>query len=200
MSERKLPPISKDTPVVDLLAQMPSAAAVMVSHGFFCVADAALRQVIPADLTLATAAAIHGVDVEALLADLCRAVEQAPAGERLSEEMRAASTVPNELSLNAGDVLAALRGCYDPEVSTNIVDLGLIYDIQTQDDRILVEMTLRRDDPPLAEALTLRVREAIRSLGAAHDVEVRLVWEPAWRPSRAAPVVRRALGWLDDDQ
>jgi len=200
MSERSLPPLLKDTPVVDLLAQMPATAAVMISYGFFCLADTALRQVIPADLTLGAAAAIHGVDAEALLGDLRRAVEDASDGETLPEGTRAASPVPNELPLNAGDVLAALRRCYDPEVSVNIVDLGLIRDVRMTSDRVLVEMTLRREDPRLAEFLTLRVREAVRSLGTAQGVEVRLVSEPAWRPSHAAPVARRALGWTDDDR
>ena len=200
MGERRLPPLSKDTPVVDLLAQMPAAVAVMVSYGFFCLADAALRRVIPADLTLGAAAAIHGVDAETLLRDLHRAVEHAPDGETLPEGTRAAGPVPNELPLNAGDVLAALRRCYDPEVSVNIVDLGLIRDVQMTSDRILVEMTPRRENPRLADFLTLCVRKAIRSLGTAQDVEVRLVWEPAWRPSHAAPVARRALGWAEEDQ
>ncbi len=198
MSERRLPPLSKDTPVVDLLAQRP-AAAVMISYGFFCLADAALRRVIPADLTLGAAAAIHGVDAETLLRDLHRAVEHAPDGELLPEGTRAAGRVSNELPLDAGEALAALRRCYDPEVSVNIVDLGLIRDVQIKSDSVLVEMTLRREDLRLAEFLTLRVREAIRSLGTAQDVEVRLVRKPAWRPSHAAPVARRALGWVEDD-
>jgi metal-sulfur cluster biosynthetic enzyme len=199
VSERRLPPLSKDTPVVDLLARMPAAVAVMIGYGFFCLADTALRRVIPADLTLGAAAAIHGVDPDVLLGDLRRAVEHAPDGETLPEGTGAAGPVPNELPLNAGDVLAALRRCYDPEVSVNIVDLGLIRDVRMTSDRILVEMTLRRENPRLAGFLTLRVREAVRSLGKAQGVEVRLVWEPAWRPSHAAPVARRALGWTDDD-
>ena len=200
MTGHRLPALSKDTPVVDLVAQMPAAVAVMISYGFFCLADAALRRVIPADLSLGAAAAIHGVDPDGLLSDLRRAVEDAPDAETLLEGTGAASPVPNEVPLNAGDVLAALRRCYDPEVSVNIVDLGLIRDVRVTSDRVLVEMTLRRKDPRLAEFLTLRVREAVRSLGTAQDVEVRLVWEPAWRPSSAAPVARRALGWIHDDR
>ena len=200
MSERRLPPLSKDTPVVDLLAQRPAAAAVMISYGFFCLADTALRPLIPRHLTLGAAAAIHGVDAETLLRDLHRTVEHPPDGEALAEGTKAAGLVPNEPPLNAGEVLAALRRCHDPEVSVNIVDLGLIRDVQIKSDSVLVEIALRREDPRLAEFLTLRVREAIRSLGTAQDVEVRLVREPAWRPSHAAPVARRALGWADDDQ
>src|SRR4030042_201716 len=200
MTGHRLPALSKETRVVDLVAQMPAAVAVMISYGFFCLADAALRRVIPADLSLGAAAAIHGVDPDGLLSDLRRAVEDAPDAETLLEGTGAASPVPNEVPLNAGDVLAALRRCYDPEVSVNIVDLGLIRDARVTSDRVLVEMTLRRKDPRLAEVLTLRVREAVGSLGTAPGVAVRLVWEPAWRPSSAAPVARRALGWIHDDR
>lgn len=200
MSERRRSPLSKDTPVVDMLAQMPATAAVMIGYGFFCLADASLRQVIPADLTLGDAAAIHGVDAETLLRDLQRAMERASHAATLPARMGTVNRVPIESPLNAGDVLAALRPCCDPEVAINIVDLGLIRDVQVNSDRVLVVMTLRRYDPRLASLLTLRVREAVLSLGVAEDVEVRLVWDPAWRPSHAAPVARRALGWADDEQ
>jgi metal-sulfur cluster biosynthetic enzyme len=123
-----------------------------------------------------------------------------PDQETLVDSVKASPTVSKGPPVDAATVLVALRSCYDPELSVNIVDLGLIHDIRIEDDGVLVEMTLRNEDPHLAETLTLCVIEAVRSLGAAQDVEVRLVREPAWRPSRAAPVVRRALGWTDGER
>jgi metal-sulfur cluster biosynthetic enzyme len=204
MGKRNVAPVSKDAVVTEMLAQIPATGAVMVGYGFLCLSDPTLRQAIPASLTLETAAAIHGVNLEALLRDLCEVAQQPsdapPDWEMQAERAKARNAVPEGVPVNAGTVLLALRSCSDPELSVNIVDLGLIYDIQIQDDCVLVEMTLRRDDPYLAEALTLCVKEAIRSLGTAQDVEVRLMWEPPWRPSRAAPVVRRILGWTDGGQ
>src|SRR3989304_7458505 len=76
MSKQRIPPVSKDTLVTDLLSQLPAIVPVMVSHGFLCLSDPALRQAIPASLTLGTAASIHGVDLKALLRDLSQIAEQ----------------------------------------------------------------------------------------------------------------------------
>lgn len=70
------PRIAGDSLVVELLERFPQTEEVMVSYGFMCVGNAALRQVIPRTLTVESAAHIHGVNLEALLEALNLAAER----------------------------------------------------------------------------------------------------------------------------
>ncbi len=93
-------------------------------------------------------------------------------------------------------ILDALREVEDPEVGINIVDLGLIYGIEVEEGRAIVEMTMTTPACPLFSALESRIREAIQGkIPEIREVEVRLVWEPPWGPERMSPEARRQLGW-----
>lgn len=83
---------------------------------------------------------------------------------------------------------------YDPELGINVVDLGLIYDVLVEGDRILVDMTLTSPGCPLAGTLATQVEEALRQAFAGHDVEVSLVWDPPWSPEMMSEEVRRQFG------
>ncbi len=82
----------------------------------------------------------------------------------------------------------------DPELGINVVDLGLIYDIQVGGDRIAIDMTLTSPGCPLAGNLASQVEEAVRQAFAGYDVEVSLVWEPRWTPDMMSEEVRRQFG------
>ncbi|MFB6133565.1 MAG: metal-sulfur cluster assembly factor [Halanaeroarchaeum sp.] len=82
----------------------------------------------------------------------------------------------------------ALREVYDPEIPVNIVDLGLIYEIEERDDAenaIHIEMTLTSMGCPIADQLKRNVSVAARSVDDIEDVSVELVWEPPWSPQDA---------------
>jgi metal-sulfur cluster biosynthetic enzyme len=80
-------------------------------------------------------------------------------------------------------------------VPFNVVDLGMVHDIQLDDDgEVCIVMTLSNVDCASAGRLVGEVIGAVRGLGVP-EVEVKLVREPPWEPSRAAPVARAALGW-----
>lgn len=93
-----------------------------------------------------------------------------------------------------GEVREVLRGVSDPELGINIVDLGLVYRIETTGNRILVEMTLTSPSCPFSSSLPAEVESLLRDRFAAYEVEVALVWEPHWTPERIADDVRRQLG------
>ncbi|MFH1609342.1 MAG: metal-sulfur cluster assembly factor [Candidatus Bipolaricaulota bacterium] len=94
----------------------------------------------------------------------------------------------------AGQVRAVLRGVMDPELGINVVDLGLIYGVRVERERILVEMTFTTPTCPLTAALSAQVEQVLREKFADHDVEVTLVWEPHWTPEMMSEDVRRQLG------
>jgi len=89
----------------------------------------------------------------------------------------------------------ALKSVYDPELSINVVDLGLIYHIDITDDHdVTITMTLTTPGCPLHSSITSGVRYCVEGIEEVRKVEVNLVWEPAWSPERMNPDALRALG------
>lgn len=93
------------------------------------------------------------------------------------------------------EIRASLRDrVIDPELGLNVVDLGLIYDIQIEGNRIVVDMTLTTPACPLSGLLPAQVEEVLRERFADYEVEVNLVWEPRWTPERMSPEAREMFG------
>jgi FeS assembly SUF system protein len=95
------------------------------------------------------------------------------AGEALSAGMAVATTE---------DIIAAIKTIYDPEIPVNIYDLGLIYNIEIndQDGHVIVTMTLTAPSCPVAGALPQQVADMISLVPGTGIVDVALVWEPPW--------------------
>ncbi|WP_034335803.1 metal-sulfur cluster assembly factor [Deinococcus misasensis] len=88
-----------------------------------------------------------------------------------------------------------LQNVMDPELSISIIDLGLVYRLETRGDTLHVTMTLTTPGCPLHDTLTGSVKHALSRLPGIEHVEVDLVWEPAWNPERITPEGKRLLGW-----
>jgi metal-sulfur cluster biosynthetic enzyme len=94
-------------------------------------------------------------------------------------------------------VFDAIRNVIDPEVGFNLVEMGLIYDAIIDDDNnVKVVMTLSTRGCPLHQMLTQWVKDAVKEIPGVGDVEVEVVWEPAWNISMADDNVKKALGAL----
>jgi metal-sulfur cluster biosynthetic enzyme len=91
-------------------------------------------------------------------------------------------------------LMNALRQVIDPELGVNIVDLGLIYDIEIAGSEIKVVMTVTTPGCPMQDSLKWGVHSALMSLGAVEAVDVQIVFEPPWSPARIAAGVRDAMG------
>jgi metal-sulfur cluster biosynthetic enzyme len=99
------------------------------------------------------------------------------------------------MPLDRERILEALRQCYDPEIPINIVDLGLIYDVQNDaEGNVAVKMTLTTQGCPSALAIPDQVRTRVAAVDEVRDVKVEIVWEPAWNPSMISPNGRQVLG------
>ncbi len=102
------------------------------------------------------------------------------------------------------EILAALRDCFDPEVKLNLVDLGLIYAIETGPDPnstlawprqwVKVTMTLTTQQCPAGGLILERVHNRLAGIADISQVDVNLVWEPRWTPHRISEAGRRQLG------
>jgi len=88
-----------------------------------------------------------------------------------------------------------LRECYDPEIPVNIVDLGLIYDVKIEDDKIFIKMTLTAPGCPLHTMISEEVRNKLLTIENVKDVEVQVVWDPPWGPEMMSEEAKRILGW-----
>jgi metal-sulfur cluster biosynthetic enzyme len=99
--------------------------------------------------------------------------------------------------LDENAVRERLREVIDPELGCNIVDLGLIYEIQIDGSKVAVTMTLTSPTCPVQESIALGAQNALLDLEAVEEVEISLVWEPPWSPARLSNRARAQLGIAD---
>ncbi|MEN8137699.1 MAG: metal-sulfur cluster assembly factor [Bacteroidota bacterium] len=87
-----------------------------------------------------------------------------------------------------------LKTVIDPEVDVNIVDLGLVYDIKVEGNKVEVVMTLSTRGCPLGDTIMENAAHVIKANIKDVEVDVQLVWEPAWTPDLISPEGKAMLG------
>lgn len=94
------------------------------------------------------------------------------------------------------DILEALQTVVDPELRIDIVNLGLIYhvDFIEKTGLVIIQMTLTTMGCPLVEVLEDMIRKSLMSLTEVKDVDIQLVWEPAWSIEKMSRYARISLG------
>lgn len=93
-------------------------------------------------------------------------------------------------------VIAALKDIFDPEIPVNIYDLGLIYGVEVDEGHVTVTMTLTTPHCPVAESMPGEVELRVGSVPGVGVVDVNLVWDPPWDPSKMSDEARLELGML----
>jgi len=88
----------------------------------------------------------------------------------------------------------ALRQVIDPELGLNIIELGLVYQIEIDEGDVEVQMTLTSPGCPAGPQIMDDVQRTLKMLDGVMSVNVTLVWEPYWTPERIDPRVRAVLG------
>ena len=108
-----------------------------------------------------------------------------------------ASSIPaDELERLTRDIIAALKTVYDPEIPTDIYELGLIYKVDIEDNRLVkVVMTVTAPGCPVAGEMPGWVHNAIATVPGIMDVEVEMTYDPPWTPERMSEEAQIALGW-----
>lgn len=91
-------------------------------------------------------------------------------------------------------VLQQLRTVFDPELGINVVDLGLIYDLQISNGNIYILMTLTTPGCPLHDSIVGGVKRALENIDGIRDVKVEVTWNPPWTPERMSEEALRQLG------
>ena len=78
-------------------------------------------------------------------------------------------------------IITEIKKIYDPEIPVNIYELGLIYKIDiSEENKVIIEMTLTSPNCPVAESLPNSVKENILNIEGINDVDLKLVWDPPW--------------------
>jgi metal-sulfur cluster biosynthetic enzyme len=91
-------------------------------------------------------------------------------------------------------IVDALRSVVDPELNVNIVDLGLVYTVQSHDDEVDVEMTLTTPACPAGPEILRNAVSALEKLEGVGKANVKLVMSPPWSPDRMSDAARDELG------
>ncbi|MFB9950882.1 SUF system Fe-S cluster assembly protein [Rhizobium puerariae] len=107
------------------------------------------------------------------------------------------SAIPaDELARLSDDIVGALKTVYDPEIPADIFELGLVYKIDIEDDRMVkVVMTLTAPGCPVAGEMPGWVENAVGAVEGVSGVEVEMTFDPPWTPDRMSEEARVAVGW-----
>lgn len=107
------------------------------------------------------------------------------------------TTTTNETAapaINEELVYEALRECYDPEIPVNVVDLGLIYQLEIDEDHVHVIMTLTSIGCPIAGEVMADVEAHVTQVPGVKTAHVELTFDPPWTPDRMSEDAKWELG------
>ena len=91
-------------------------------------------------------------------------------------------------------VIEEIKKIYDPEIPVNIYELGLIYDIDVdQNNNVMINMTLTSPNCPVAESLPKEVEDSVKEVKGVNKVDLKLIWEPPWDKSMMSEAAKLEL-------
>ncbi len=100
-----------------------------------------------------------------------------------------------ELDRLTADIIAALKTVYDPEIPSDIYELGLIYKIDVGDNReVAIDMTLTAPGCPVAGEMPIWVENAVNTVAGVSGTTVKIVFDPPWNQSRMSDEAKLAVG------
>ncbi|MBO2534313.1 metal-sulfur cluster assembly factor [Rummeliibacillus suwonensis] len=93
------------------------------------------------------------------------------------------------------NILGAMENVIDPEIGIDIVNLGLVYDVDLNDEGIcMVTMTLTSMGCPLGPVIVDQIRTVLSDIPEVKDVDVNVVWNPPWSKDMMSRYAKMALG------
>ena len=93
------------------------------------------------------------------------------------------------------EVVEALRGVEDPELGMDIVDLGLMYDVEVEGSNVKVIHSLTSMGCPAGPMIQENIHEVVAGLPGVENVEVELTWDPPWSPDKMSDDAKFILGF-----
>jgi metal-sulfur cluster biosynthetic enzyme len=99
------------------------------------------------------------------------------------------------MSVTADDVFVALREVEDPELGMDVVDLGLVYDVAVEGERVKVLYSLTSMGCPAGQMIEEQILEVCRALDGVEDVSTELTFTPPWTPDMMSDDAKFVLGF-----
>ena len=90
-------------------------------------------------------------------------------------------------------IIEEIKKIYDPELPVNIYELGLIYDVQVDNKKAKIKMTLTTPNCPVAESLPNEVKEGAMQVEGIENVDLELVWDPPWNKDMMSDAAKLEL-------
>ena len=91
-------------------------------------------------------------------------------------------------------LLNALKQVVDPELMINVVDLGLVYAVNQEEDKVTVDMTLTSPACPAGPQIISQAKMALENVEGVKEAQIKLVMTPPWTPDRMTDEARDQLG------
>ena len=101
------------------------------------------------------------------------------------------------MTVSQDQIIEKLRQCLDPELGINIIDLGLVYAINIEGQRIHILMTLTTPGCPLDSYFVRDITAKIKSLKGVSDVTVEMTFDPLWSPTKMSSESKDLLGFVN---
>ena len=131
---------------------------------------------------------------EFLMSDDTPTVEKPAEGAQPAPAGKPSALPEAEIARLTDEIVTALKTVYDPEIPADIYEIGLIYRIDIADDRtVKVDMSLTSPNCPSAQELPVMVQDAVSTVPGVGKVDVSVVWDPPWDPSRMSEEARVVL-------
>lgn len=103
-------------------------------------------------------------------------------------------TPSNTEQINKDKILEILSDVYDPEIPIDIVNLGLIYDIEVQDGHVYIKMTMTSPGCPASGEIVGESKMLIEELQGVKSATIDIVWDPPWDPSKMSEEAKQSMG------
>jgi len=113
--------------------------------------------------------------------------------DKKSSYFRSFGSKETKITISKQEVIDCIKKVMDPEIPVNLYDLGLIYNIDIEDNNIKINMTLTNPNCPVAGSMPENVGKSVENINGLQSVEVKLVWQPKWSKDLMSEEAKLAL-------
>jgi len=134
--------------------------------------------------------------IETAEAEAPEASMEAPRPDEASGNGHATSTNGDATAVSKEEILEALKAVIDPELGINIVDLGLVYDVDMADGHVHVSYTLTTMGCPIGPLIEAQMHQLLDPLPGVDSFDAEMVLRPPWSPEMMSEEAKEALGYF----